>query len=262
MDKFSTYRKTIIILETNEVIDLPKNSKKRPDRLFSAAYLLKVNSWLKHQGKKLVDNAKPYLVPKYWTVYLLAFGLGLYLWGPSHGLQKISQWKIRQEHQTNKNSSVETLRHELNRLKQQLRTEQAKKVEPVFDAHSFSRPALGQVVQGFEWTGFQKSWRLHPGIDISLPAGSNIMAAAAGTIIKIEKSPGGFFSVTLDHGNGWESVYADLNNIQVQDGQKVIKGVIIGTSSSTGTHLKTPGFHFGIYHHRQPVDPKNIIEGL
>lgn len=241
---------------------MPKSSKKQPDRLFSAIHLSKINAWLRQQGKKLSDNAKPYLVPKYWAIYLLAFGLGLYLWGPSHGLQKISQWKMKQERQTHKSPTVETLRHELNRLKQQLQTEQAKKLEPVFDAHSFSRPALGQVVQGFEWTGFQKSWRLHPGVDISTPAGSNVMAAAAGTVIKIEKALGGRFSVTLDHGSGWESIYADLTDIQVQDGQKVIKGVIVGTSSPAGTHSKVPGFHFGIYHDRQPVDPKNIVEGL
>lgn len=241
---------------------MPKRSKKQPERLFSAIHWIKINSWVKQQGKKLIDNVKPYLIPKYWVVYLLAFGLGVYLWGPSHGLQKISQWRAKQERQTDKSSTVATLRHELKRLKQQLQVEQRKKPEPAFDVHSFSRPALGQVVQGFEWTGFQKSWRLHPGVDINMPAGGNVMAAAAGTVIKIEKATGGLFSVTLDHGNGWESVYADLSNIQVQDGQKVIKGVIIGASSTAGTHSKAPGFHFGIYHHRKPVDPQNIIEGL
>lgn len=244
------------------MIGLPKKAKKQPERLLSAIHWIKINAWVKHQGKKLIDNVKPYLVPKYWAVYVLAFGLGFYLWGPGHGLQKISQWKIKQERQTNNSSTVETLRHELKRLKQQLQVEQSKKPEPSFDVHNFSRPALGQVVQGFEWTGSQKSWRLHPGVDINLPVGGNVMAAAAGTVIKVEKTTGGGFSVTLDHGNGWESVYADLTNIQVQNGQKVIKGVIIGVSCPAETHSKVSGFHFGIYHDRQPVDPKNIIEGL
>lgn len=244
------------------MIGLPKSSKKQPDRFFLRIHWTKINPWLKRQGKRLIDNAKPYLAPKYWAIYGLAFGLGLYLWGPSHGWHKISQWKVKQESRTNQSSTVETLRHELKRLKQQLQVEQLKKTEPVFDAHNFSRPALGQVVQGFEWTGFQKSWRLHPGVDIGMPAGSNVMAAAAGAVTKIEKIPGGYFSVTLDHGSGWESVYGDLADIQVQEGQKIIKGVIIGTSGSGGSHIKVPGFHFGIYHDRKPVDPKNIIEGL
>ena len=217
---------------------------------------------IKHQTQKLLRNLKPYLAWKFWPLYLLSFGLGVYLWGPSHGLQKIYHWKLSEERQIEKNPSVETLRRELGHLKQQLQLEQSKKVEPVFNPHSFSRPALGQIEQGFEWTGSGKSWRLHPGVDIRLPAGSNIMAAAAGTISKIELIPGGYFTVTVDHGAGWESLYSGLVDLQVQEGQKVIKGVIIGTSSPAGIHTRGPGFHFGLFHDRQPVDPKNIIEGL
>jgi murein DD-endopeptidase MepM/ murein hydrolase activator NlpD len=240
---------------------MPKSSKKQPEQVVSAIQWPQIFSWIQRKAKSLIIHTKPYLAPKFWAVYLLAFGLGFYLWGPSHGMQKISRWKVKQERQTHDVSTVETLRHELNRLKQQLQTEQTKKVEPAFDSHSFSRPALGQIVQGFEWTGNQKSWRLHPGVDIGTPPGSNVMAAAAGTVLTIEKTPEGRFSVTLDHGTGWESVYADLTGVQVQEGQKVIKGVILGTSSPK-SHAKVPGFHFGIYHNRQPLDPQNIIEGL
>lgn len=245
---------------------MPKSLKKRPEGLFSAIRWRRADIWLKKQGKKLVHYIKPYLAPKFWAIYLLAFGLGFFLLGPSHGLQlglqKISRWKIEQNQKTRQSSTVETLRHELKRLKQQLQTEQTKKAEPVFNADRFSRPALGQVVQGFEWTSFQKSWRLHPGVDISTPPGSNVMAAAEGLVTRNEKTPGGRFSVMIDHGNGWESVYSELTNSNVQEGQKVIKGVIIGTSSPAGTHIKVPGFHFGIFHNQQPVDPQNIIEGL
>lgn len=245
---------------------MPKSTKKQPKRLFSTIHWPKIHGWIIQRGKKIIDHTKPYLAPRYWAVYLLAFGLGFFLWGPSHGLQqtlqKISRWKMKQERQTHQGATVETLRQEINRLKQQLQIEQSKKVEPVFNARNFSRPALGQVVQRFEWTGFQKSWRLHPGVDISTQPGSYVMAAAAGTVAKIVKTPGGRFSVTIEHGNGWESVYAELSDSQVQEGQKVIKGVIIGTSSSGGTHTKEPGFHFGIFHNQRPVDPQTIIDGL
>lgn len=250
----------------NEVIGMAKSSKKQPKRLLSTIHWPGMKAWFIERGKKIIEYTKPYMAPKFWVLYLLAFGLGFFLWGPSHGLhlalQKISRWQMKQERQTHQGSTVETLRQELNRLKQQLQTEQHKKAEPVFNPHKFSRPALGQVVQRFEWTGFQKSWRLHPGVDISTPPGSNVMAAAEGTVAKIEKTPGGRFSVTVDHGNAWESVYAELSNSQVQEGQKVIKGVIIGTSSPNGTHTKEPGFHFGIYHNQQPVDPQTVIDGL
>ena len=241
---------------------MPKESGKQRAGFSTAANLIKIKQKLQTNLQKIIDNVKPYLVPKYWPVYLLSFGLGLYLLGPSHGWQKIYRWKLRAEQQRDQNFSVETLRHELSRLKQQLQIEQSKRIEPSFDPHSFSRPALGPVIQGFEWTGFHKSWRLHPGVDISTPPGSNVMAAAAGTILKTEKNVGGNYTVTIDHGNGWESVYSDLVEIQVQDGQKVIKGVIIGTTGPDGIQSKLPGFQFGIYHDQQPVDPKNIIDGL
>jgi len=245
-----------------EVIVLPNESGKRPAGFYTTTNLIKIRQSFKTNIKKFIDNLKPFLIPKYWPIYLLSFGLGLYLLGPSHGLQKIYQWKLQVEQQRDKNFSVVTLRHELSRLKQQLQIEQSKRIEPPFDPHSFSRPALGPVVQGFEWTGFHKSWRLHPGVDISMPPGSNVMAAAAGTILKIEKIVGGNYTVTIDHGNGWESVYSNLADIQVQDGQKLIKGVIIGATGPAGIQSKMPGFQFGIYHDQQPVDPKNIIEGL
>ncbi len=242
---------------------MPKEAAKRGKGEFSKAAFLKITKRFKSFIKKLVVSLKPYLAYKYWPVYLLSFGLGLYLWGPSHGWQKINSWKLNAERQPPKTSSVETLRSELNRLKQQLKAEQQlKKVEPVFDPRSFSRPALGKVVQGFEWAGSQKSWRLHPGVDIGIPEDSNIIAAAAGKISKIEKTAGGRFAVTVNHGSGWESIYSELAGILVREGQAIIKGVIIGTSSPEGAHLKAAGFHFGIYHNGQPVDPKNIIEGL
>jgi murein DD-endopeptidase MepM/ murein hydrolase activator NlpD len=244
------------------VIVLEKKSGKRHTGWFSSPNLLKTRKLFKSHIQKFVANVKPYFALKYWPVYLLSFGLGLYLWGPSHGWRKLYNWKIKAESHTPQNLSVVTLRRELNRLKHQLQIEQLKKVEPVFDPHSFSRPALGQVVQGFEWTDSEKSWRLHPGVDISLPLNSNIIAAAAGTISKVKKTADGGFSVTINHGSGWESVYSDLADVQVQEGQTVLKGIIIGTSGPSGIHSKTLGFHFGIYQDQEPVNPRNIIDGL
>ena len=165
------------------------------------------------------------------------------------------------ENQNQHRPSLQTLQIELNRLKQQLQIEASRKLKLSFEPHNFSRPALGQVIHGFEWSDFQKSWRLHAGVDISVPEGSNIIAAAAGTVTKIEKANGGF-SVVIDHGNGWESSYSDLLEIQVKEGQEVLKGVIIGTSSPVGIHSQAAGFHFGIYHDQQAVNPQSIIEGL
>ncbi len=241
---------------------MKKNPSRQRMSRFSSLKLSKVRKLLKSYGKKIFDGVKPYFVLKYWPVYLISFGLGLYLWGPSHGWRQLHNWKIQMESNNAKDSTVITLQRELNRLKKQLRIEQSKNKEPVFDPHNFSRPALGQVIQGFGWTNSQKSWRLHPGVDIALPVNSNIIAAAAGTVSKVKKTVDGGFSVTINHGSGWESVYSKLADVQVQEGQVVLKGIIIGTSSLTGIDSRTPGFHFEIYQNREPVDPRNIIDGL
>lgn len=219
---------------------------------------------IKKSSRKLYKSARPFLTPKYWPIYLVAFGIGFYLWGPAHGLLKIQNWSHRKSDRTPNSQSIGTLQQELTRLKKEI--ELTRKSEPVFDPTSFSRPALGEVIEGFEWSLSGNSWRLHPGVDLKTPAGGNVIAAAAGAVTAISKTATGCFSVTVNHGSGWESFYSNLATVQVVQGQKVIKGIIIGTSSLTGcnsnNNQKISGFHFGIYLNREPVDPQNIIAGI
>ena len=208
----------------------------------------------------IITNARPFLVLKYLPIYLLSFGLGFYLWGPSHGFQKLMSLKI---HQEQKNATtVETLKHEIDQLKKQLEARKINEPQQVFDPGLFSRPALGQVITGFEWMTVQGSWRLHSGVDIGLAPGSNVIAAAAGKVSEVKRSDDGQFMVTIDHGNGWKSVYAGLANSQAHTGQEVIKGVILGTTGPFTCNRKDPGFHFAIYHDEQPVNPVTLIDGL
>jgi murein DD-endopeptidase MepM/ murein hydrolase activator NlpD len=88
------------------------------------------------------------------------------------------------------------------------------------------------------------------------------MASAEGVVKEISGSSEGGLTVTLEHGAGWESVYGNLEKITVKKGEQVIKGTIIGTSGNRSCDSKKPGFHFGIIHNRQPVNPEKIIKGL
>ena len=206
--------------------------------------------------------AKPLLAPKYWPVYLLSFCIGFALWGPIHGWQKINRWRAERARTEAKIPTVETLQRQLTQLKQELKQAQSTKKAPEFDPGSFSRPALGQVIQGFDWVQTGNAWRLHTGVDIGIPPGSNILAAAAGTAAEISKSAFGDYSVTINHGNGWTSSYANLAKVMIVQGEQLMKGVIIGYSSTTGCNPHQPSFHFALYHDQQPVDPQKIIAGL
>lgn len=87
----------------------------------------------------------------------------------------------------------------------------------------------------------------HYGIDIYAATGTNIYAAAPGTVIATGDEPAGYGRYArIRHANGQETLYAHASGIVVKKGQSVQRGSIVGyvgnTGASDGSHL-----HFGIY---------------
>lgn len=217
---------------------------------------------LKKTWGRIFKSARPFLGLKYWSIYLLFFGIGVYLYGPAQGLQKVRSFHLKPKGSKMIAPTLETLQREIEHLKQEIKMEQTERKTVVFTPENFSRPALGQVIQGYTWVVSGNSWRLHPGVDIGVPAGGSVMAAAEGLVSAVREIPGAGFAVTVEHGNGWESIYSNLTEPLVREGQKVIKGVLLGKSGTEGCGLKQPGFHFAIYHDHRPVDPQKIVDGL
>ncbi len=100
---------------------------------------------------------------------------------------------------------------------------------------SFVWPAQGGISQGYRF--------YHRAIDISNRGGGPILAADSGVVTVagwIDNSGYGN-RVMVDHGNGFVTLYAHLSVIQVQPGQRVSRGSLLGqmgsTGRSTGTHL-------------------------
>lgn len=103
------------------------------------------------------------------------------------------------------------------------------------------------------------SGRYHGGIDFSVPSGSNIYAAAAGTVILVQRlgySYGHY--VVVDHGNGLSTLYAHNSNILVSVGQKVSRGQVIAKSGSTGNSTG-PHCHFEVRVNGNRVNPYNYL---
>lgn len=118
---------------------------------------------------------------------------------------------------------------------------------------SFSWPTTGQISQGFAW--------YHPGADIASRAAPPVIAAAGGTVV-VAGWPDNYGygnRVMVDHGNGYQTLYAHLSNIYVSVGQKVSKGQAVGkmgtTGRSTGIHL-----HFEIRYKGIAVNPLAILK--
>lgn len=102
----------------------------------------------------------------------------------------------------------------------------------------FAWPAVGGYISSY----MGPRWgRNHNGIDIARPSNYNILAADGGTVTKTSYHSGLGNHIEIQHSNGIKTLYAHLSSIQVQAGQKVSRGQVIGimgtTGNSTGIHL-------------------------
>jgi murein DD-endopeptidase MepM/ murein hydrolase activator NlpD len=109
---------------------------------------------------------------------------------------------------------------------------------------------------------YNASWgcRVHNGIDLAAPAGTPIMAAAAGTVDEAGWCDCGLgYYVKIDHGNGLATYYGHMaSQPYVSAGQSVDQGESIGPVGSTG--LSTgPHTHFMVQRNGVTVDPMDYL---
>ena len=100
--------------------------------------------------------------------------------------------------------------------------------------------------------------RPHEGIDITAAYGTQIIAPAAGRVMKVGWENGYGLMVVLDHGYGLETKYAHMSRTAVSVGQSVKRGDRLGWVGSTG--LSTgPHLHYEVLVDGRPVDPLRYI---
>ena len=102
-------------------------------------------------------------------------------------------------------------------------------------------------------------WKMHNGVDLALPQGEPIYAAKSGKVTTASYQAGGAgYYVSINHGDGFTSVYMHMTHYIVAPGQYVTAGQVIGyvgsTGGSTGPHL-----HFGIAYNGTYVNPMDYI---
>ena len=96
------------------------------------------------------------------------------------------------------------------------------------------------------------------GVDIKADKTTVVKAAEAGTIKSIKNDPRYGLTVVIDHGNGYESIYANLLTSEfVVENEKVKKGQSIGTVGNTAVFevADEPHLHFEIQKDSIQVDP-------
>ena len=101
--------------------------------------------------------------------------------------------------------------------------------------------------------------RFHEGVDMAAPQGTPIYAAKSGkvTVTSFQAGGAGYY-VSINHGDGFASIYMHMTHYIVKPGQHVSTGQVIGyvgsTGGSTGPHL-----HFGISYNGTYVNPMSYI---
>ena len=116
---------------------------------------------------------------------------------------------------------------------------------------TFQWPASGPITQYFG--------SYHAGIDIAASYGSPIYAVASGKVIEAVKLDWSYgWYLTVDHGNGFQTLYAHCSRFHVGAGEYVNKGQVIASVGSTGKSTG-PHLHFEIYRNGGVVNPLNYL---
>lgn len=113
---------------------------------------------------------------------------------------------------------------------------------------------------GWRWSPFGWGEQRHEGIDFAIDTGTPIHATADGVVVHAGWKSGGYgYTVMIDHGYGFQTLYAHMVDWNVEVGQEVKRGQVIGWVGNTG--LSTgPHCHYEVHVDGVPVDPASYIE--
>ena len=112
---------------------------------------------------------------------------------------------------------------------------------------------------GMRWHPVYGGYKMHYGVDLAAPSGTPIYATRTGVVTTTDYQEGGAgYYVSINHGDGFSSIYMHMTHYIVSPGEYVNAGDIIGycgsTGASTGPHL-----HFGISYKGTYVNPAEYI---
>ena len=140
--------------------------------------------------------------------------------------------------------------------------EMAKSQEAMMDNIPAIQPVLNKDLKhvasgwGFRIHPIYHTRKFHYGMDFSAKTGTDVFATGNAKVSYVGWRQGFGNTVILDHGYGYQTLYAHLFKSLVRVGQKVKRGDIIAlvgnTDASVGPHL-----HYEVHQNGHPVDPRN-----
>lgn len=128
-------------------------------------------------------------------------------------------------------------------------------------------PVEGSVDRDFSLEVFaydetMGDWRTHEGIDIAAEIGAPVAACAKGTVTDVSTDDMMGVTVTVDHGGGMESLYANLaESVNVQPGTEVEAGTVLGAvgTSAIAESASPSHLHFALREYGVMIDPLNYL---
>lgn len=134
-------------------------------------------------------------------------------------------------------------------------------------AHQQEPPSISPLGQSFEITsGFgqrihpiYKNKRMHRGVDFRAPAGTPVMATSDGKVIKAGETYGYGIRIIIQHDDSYQTLYAQLSSLDVEEGQEVKKGEVIGKVGSSGLST-APHLHYEVRKDGKVEDPEKYLQ--
>lgn len=112
---------------------------------------------------------------------------------------------------------------------------------------------------GYRIHPIYKIRKMHTGIDFSAPIGTPVFATADGVVESVIRSARGMGNrIVIDHGFGYKTLYAYMDELKVRNGATVRRGDVIGTVGDTGLSV-APHLHYEVHLNGEPVNPVNYF---
>jgi murein DD-endopeptidase MepM/ murein hydrolase activator NlpD len=124
------------------------------------------------------------------------------------------------------------------------------------------KPVLGDDVRlvtgfGMRRDPMLRTSRMHAGMAWAAPRGTPVVAANGGRVVSASVVDEYGNTVILDHGGGWQTLYAHLDTLAVHEGDCVEARAVIGSIGSTGLAYG-PRLYFEVRRNGQPINPLSV----
>ena len=133
----------------------------------------------------------------------------------------------------------------------------------------FTKPADGQVSNEYSmdsliYSNTLQEWVTHRGIDIKGELGENIVSVADGTVTSIKNDPRYGLSITIEHSDGFKSIYSCLLSTEdgLEEGTKISQGQVIAKMGNSGVFESEDGahLHFELMQNGDYINPELYIK--